>query len=214
MTTALEALRNVAFVGHPSSGKTTLVDSLAFQLGASSRKGSVAEKTSICDTEPEEQEKGHTLQLAVAQAGKDGISWSLIDSPGYPDFLADAVAAMGAADLVVGVVSASGPVTFNLRNKMEAAASQHKGRAIVVTHVDGENSDFDRTVEELREKLDSELEFDCLELQKELFDLRFKSSAEGIANPSRISEIRREIARIKTLLRERQLGVRGAQSRA
>ena len=71
-----------------------------------------------------------------------------------------------------------------------------------------------KVLKELREKLDSELEFDCLELQKELFDLRFKSSAEGIANPSRISEIRREIARIKTLLRERQLGVRGAQSRA
>ena len=65
MSTAIEALRNISFVGHPSSGKTTLVDALAFLLGASSRKGSVADKTSICDTEPEEQDKGHTLQLAV-----------------------------------------------------------------------------------------------------------------------------------------------------
>jgi large subunit ribosomal protein L29 len=71
-----------------------------------------------------------------------------------------------------------------------------------------------KALKELREKLDSELEFESTELQKELFDLRFKSSSEGLANPSRIRQIRREIARIKTLLRERQLGVHGAQSRA
>jgi len=72
----------------------------------------------------------------------------------------------------------------------------------------------DKAVKELREKLDSELEFDCLESQKELFELRFKSSSEGLSNPSRIRQLRREIARIKTLLHERHLGVRGAQSRA
>lgn len=68
-------------------------------------------------------------------------------------------------------------------------------------------------VKELREKQDSELAFDCGQLQKELFDLRFKSSAEGLSNPNRIREIRREVARIKTILRERTLGVRGAEPR-
>lgn len=66
---------------------------------------------------------------------------------------------------------------------------------------------------ELREKQDSELSFDCEQLQKELFDLRFKSSAEGLSNPNRIREIRRDVARIKTILRERALGVRGAEPR-
>ena len=68
-------------------------------------------------------------------------------------------------------------------------------------------------VKELREKLDSELSFDCAELQKELFELRFKSSAEGLSNPNRIREIRREVARIKTILRERDTNVRGAEPR-
>lgn len=70
-----------------------------------------------------------------------------------------------------------------------------------------------RKLSEVREKLDSELEFDCGQLQQELFELRFKSSAEGLANPSRIKQLRRQIARIKTLLRERELGLRGAQTR-
>jgi elongation factor G len=153
MSTALDALRNVAFVGHPSAGKTTLVDAMAFLLGASARKGSVADKTSICDFEPEAQEKGHTLQMAVVQAQKDGVLWTLMDTPGYPDFIADANAAMFAADLVVGVVSATGAVTYNLRQKLESAARMGRGRAIVVTHVDGENADFEKTVAELREKI-------------------------------------------------------------
>ena len=57
-------LRNIAFVGHPSSGKTTLVDALAHEMGASDRKGSVADKTSICDTEPEEHERHHRHRAA------------------------------------------------------------------------------------------------------------------------------------------------------
>ena len=150
MSTAIEALRNVSFVGHPSSGKTTLVDAMAHVLGASPRKGSVAEKTSICDTEPEEQEKSHTLQLAVVQASKGDTSWTLIDTPGYPDFIVDVNSAIFASDLVVGVHNAAGGVTFNFRQKMQAAAARSKGRAIVVSHVDAENVDFDATVEELR----------------------------------------------------------------
>ena len=153
MSTAIEALRNISFVGHPSSGKTTLVDALAFLLGASSRKGSVAGKTSICDTEPEEQDKGHTLQLAVVQHEQKGISWTLFDTPGYPDFIGSAKSAIFASDLVVGVLSAAGPVSFNFRKKMESAASRGKGRAVVVTHLDAENADYDSTVAELRAKV-------------------------------------------------------------
>lgn len=71
-----------------------------------------------------------------------------------------------------------------------------------------------KNLQELRDKLDSELEFDLASFKKELFELRFKASAEGIANPSRISQLRREIARIQTLLRERQMNIRGAQPRS
>ena len=74
-------------------------------------------------------------------------------------------------------------------------------------------SEGSKKLKELREKLDSELAFDIGERQKELFELRFKSSAEGLGNPSRISELRREIARMKTILTERQRSIRGAASR-
>ncbi|MDF1797556.1 MAG: elongation factor G [Planctomycetota bacterium] len=153
MKTNAATLRNLAFIGHPSSGKTTLVDALAFELGVAERKGSVADKTSICDTEPEEQDKGHTLQLSVVHANKDGKAWNLIDTPGYPDFMAETLSGMHASDCVVAVVSATSGVTFNLLKKLEAAEALGLGRIIVVTHVDGEHADFNAVVEELRSKV-------------------------------------------------------------
>ncbi len=149
----VSAIRNIAFVGHPSSGKTTLVDALAHLVGASDRKGSVADKTSICDTEPEEQEKQHTLQAKCVHAEHGGHVWNLLDTPGYPDFMGDTISSMYAADLVVGVVSASSGVTFNLRTKIGTAVGLGRGRALVVTHLDAENANFDELVAELRTRL-------------------------------------------------------------
>lgn len=66
------------------------------------------------------------------------------------------------------------------------------------------------TVKELRQKDHKELELDLAALQKELFDLRFQSSTEKLANPSRIGQIRRQIARIHTLLRQRDVAAHGS----
>lgn len=62
--------------------------------------------------------------------------------------------------------------------------------------------------EEIRSKTDSELEFDLGNFKKELFDLRFKSATESLTSPARINTLRRSIARIHTVLHEREMGVR------
>jgi elongation factor G len=153
MGSDLASLRNVAFVGHSSAGKTSLVDALAHALGASERKGSVADKTSISDTEPEEQEKGHTFQLKLVYASKNGTRWNLLDTPGYPEFGGDALSAMFACELVVGVASCASAVSYNLRNKLEQARGLGRARAIVVTHVDADNADFDKLVDDLQKRI-------------------------------------------------------------
>lgn len=153
MSTGIQAIRNIAFVGHPSSGKTTLVDALAHITGASSRKGSVNDGTSLCDTEPEEQEKKHTLQIAVVHAEHGDRHWTFLDTPGYPDFVAETLGAMFASDLVCGVVSCSSGVTFNLRKKIENARALHRPCAIVITHLDADNAEYDQTVESIREAI-------------------------------------------------------------
>ena len=68
-------------------------------------------------------------------------------------------------------------------------------------------------IDEIRGKNDGELEFELKNLKQELFDLRFKSGTENSANPSRISEARRAVARIKTILHERATHIRGQEQR-
>lgn len=63
--------------------------------------------------------------------------------------------------------------------------------------------------DEIRGKNNHELNKEIAKLQKELFDLRFKSATQSIPNPARIREVRRLIARLQTILNERALGVRG-----
>ena len=68
-------------------------------------------------------------------------------------------------------------------------------------------------IEETRSKTNSELEFDLANIKKELFGLRFKASTDSSTNPSRIRTLRREIARIKTLVHERAMKIRGQEPR-
>ena len=154
--TEISAIRNIAFVGHPSSGKTALIDSAAFITGAADRRGSVADKTSISDSEPEEQDRQHTLQLHAVQTGWGDRNWTLMDTPGYPEFQAEVESAMFSADLVVGVVSCASGATFNLRTKMRTAKELGRGRAIVITHLDGENVEFEETLAQIRDAVGSE----------------------------------------------------------
>jgi len=153
MSRPVPAFRNIAFVGHTGAGKTTLVDALAWTAGASDRKGSVADKTSIVDTEPEAQEKGHTLQLGVVHAEHAGCAWNWIDTPGNPDFEAETRAGMFAADLVVGVISAASAIPAHTLGLMQLAARMDRPRALVVTHVDSDQADFETLVLELRDAI-------------------------------------------------------------
>ena len=68
-------------------------------------------------------------------------------------------------------------------------------------------------IEEVRSKTDSELRLELGNLKKELFDLRFRSTTETSTDPSRVRVVRRSIARVNTVLHERQIGVRGQEIR-
>ena len=97
-------IRNVAVVGHGASGKTSLVDALAFVSGASKRHGSVRDGTALTDYSPEELDRKYSINLGIAYAEWMDTKVNLIDTPGYLDFQGDAVAGLhrGAA-LAVGV---------------------------------------------------------------------------------------------------------------
>ena len=120
-------IRNVALVGHSGVGKTTLAEHLLFQAGAIQRLGKVDDGSAHLDYEPEEQKRQQTLSLAVATFEHDGTRITLVDTPGYPDFVAEVVSGFAAADGALFVADASGTVEAGL--EMGVALGRSTGRA-------------------------------------------------------------------------------------
>src|SRR3982074_1376445 len=98
-------IRKTAVVGRGASGKTSLVDALAFVSGSSKRHGSIADGTTLTDTAPEEIERGFSINLGCAHAEWMDTKINLLDTPGFHDFQGEAIAGLAAADgaLRVGV---------------------------------------------------------------------------------------------------------------
>jgi len=151
MARASDDIRNLAVVGHGHAGKTALVDAIAHHLKLTTRLGDTHQGTSISDTEPEEKERHQTLQSHVFRIPAAKVDLNVFDTPGHPDFLAEAIAAIDVVETAVLTVNASSSLTFHARQLWEAATRAGVGRAIVVTHLDQDNTDFERTVAELRE---------------------------------------------------------------
>ncbi len=146
-----EKVRNVALVGHGGSGKTTLAEALLFIGGATTRRGSVEQGTTLFDYEPEEIERGISLGLAVASLEWQGHTINLIDTPGSSDFSGDARAALRAADLALFIVSGVDGIEVQTEQLWRMAAEESIPRAIVVSKLDRDRSSFERTLDQLRD---------------------------------------------------------------
>ena len=146
-------IRNVAVVGHGASGKTTLVDALAFASGTSKRHGSVNDGSALTDFAPEELERKYSINVGCAYAEWMDAKINLIDTPGYLDFQGDAVAGLAAADGALVVVSATAGVEVGTELMFREALERHDPVLFVVSLLDKEHASFDRTFESIKERL-------------------------------------------------------------
>jgi elongation factor G len=146
-------LRNVAVVGHGASGKTSLVDALAFVAGSSKRHGSVKDGTALTDYTPDEIERKYSINLALAYAEWMDVKVNLLDAPGYLDFVGDAVAGIHAADGALVVVGATAGVEVGTELVWEFAERRGIPRMFFVSMMDKEHADFERAYGDIREHL-------------------------------------------------------------
>lgn len=146
-----EQIRNVAVVGHGGSGKTTLVESILHALGATSRLGKVDDGTSILDTDPEEQKRKISINLAVASCMSDGVKINFLDTPGFADFAGDQRAALHVADAALVAIDASAGVQVGTQLVWNELEKDKTPRVAVITRLDRENADFDRVLAQLRD---------------------------------------------------------------
>lgn len=148
-----DAIRNVAVVGHGASGKTTLVDALAFVAGSSKRHGSVTEGTSLTDYTEEEIARQYSINLALAYAEWMDTKVNLIDTPGYLDFTGDALAGVWAADATLLVVGGASGVEVGTEKVWEYAERRGIPRMFFVSMLDKEHADFEKVYQDIKEHL-------------------------------------------------------------
>jgi elongation factor G len=147
-----EKIRNVALVGHGGSGKTSLAEALLYTAGALPRLGRVEDGSTTTDFDPEEARRRISVSLALAPFEYGGCKVTIIDTPGYADFISDVAAALRAADLAVFVVSAVEGVEVQTEIAWRMAAELGLPRAIFVNKLDRERASFQRTLDQLKDK--------------------------------------------------------------
>ena len=150
-------IRNIAVVGHGASGKTSLVDALAFVSGSSKRHGSVKDGTALTDTAAEETERGYSINLGCAYAEWQDTKINLLDTPGYLDFQGDAVAGLAAADGALCVVPATAGVEVGTERMFKEAMRRRDPVLFVVSMMDKEHADFDRIYQQIKTRLTSKV---------------------------------------------------------
>ncbi len=144
-------IRNVALAGHGASGKTSLADALLHAAGATDRRGSVDDGTSVSDVEDEEKRRHFTIDCHLLHLEWAHKQIHLIDSPGYPDFIGNALSALAAVENVVIAVSAPAGIEVNTRRIFHEASRLKLGRIIALTRMDADNVDFLRALAQIRE---------------------------------------------------------------
>src|SRR3954449_7392803 len=151
MPHAADRIRNVALIGHRGSGKTSLHEALLFEARATTRLGTIPDGTTVSDSEPDEQARKMSISLALSSFEWDGRKINLIDTPGEPSFVADALGAMRVAESAIFVVNGVMGVEVSTRRLWARAEELDLARMIFVNMLDRERADFYRALESLKE---------------------------------------------------------------
>jgi len=145
-----ENIRTVALLGHGSAGKTTLAEALLLATGAIPAAGSVEKGTTVSDSDPLEKSFLHSLRTSVLHLDMPNTRVHLLDTPGFPDFIGQAIGALDAVETAAIVVNAQTGIEMITSRMMDWAAKRKLCRLLVINKIDAENVDLPRLLEDLR----------------------------------------------------------------
>jgi elongation factor G len=144
-------IRNVALVGHRGSGKTSVNEALLFTAGAINRLGSVADGTTVSDSASDEKAREMSISGSLSSFRWEDRKINLVDTPGEPSFIADALAALRVCESAVFVVNGVMGVEVTTSRLWERASDLGLARVIFVNMLDRERADFFRSLESLKQ---------------------------------------------------------------
>ncbi|HNT78465.1 MAG TPA: GTP-binding protein, partial [Anaerolineae bacterium] len=151
-----QKIRNIALIGHGSSGKTTLTEAMLFYSKAISRRGSVMDGTTVTDFDEEEIRRHISLNTAMAPIEWKDCKINVLDTPGYTDFIGEVRSALRVTDLALSVVDAAAGVEVGTELTWGYATDEQMPRAVLINKMDRENANFDRALASLGQTFDAQ----------------------------------------------------------
>ncbi|MBN1382706.1 MAG: elongation factor G, partial [Deltaproteobacteria bacterium] len=148
-----KSLRNVAFIGHGGTGKTSLCESLLFVTGKTDRLGRVDEETSSMDYEPEEQKRHISISSAINFCDWEKHKINMIDTPGDSNFAYDTQSCLRIVDAAVILIDAVSGVEFQTEKVWEYAEEFKLPLMVFVNRMDRERADFYQTIHSIKSRL-------------------------------------------------------------
>src|SRR5262245_4056588 len=146
-------IRNVAVVGHRGTGKTSLVEAMLFQSGATNRLGTVEAGTTASDWDEDEQRRQMSLAASLCHVEWQGRKINLLDTPGDSGFQADTIAGLNVVEGALVAVSGVMGVEVNTSRAWRRAEALELSRVVFVNMLDRERADFYRVLAALQEQL-------------------------------------------------------------
>jgi elongation factor G len=157
MNYATENIRTVALLGHGGAGKTTLAEALLARAGAIQAVGSIEKGTTVSDFDPLEKSFQHSLRTSALHLDLPKVRVHLLDTPGFPDFIGQAIGALDAVETAAIVVNAATGIEMITSRMMEWAAKRKLCRLIIVNRIDAENVDLPQVLADLRNTFGKEV---------------------------------------------------------
>ncbi len=144
-------LRNFAIVGHASAGKTMLSEAMLATAGVINRMGSIQAGSTVSDYHDSEQQRQISVATTLMHLEWQGKKFNVLDSPGYADFISEALGALRVSDFALVVVHANHGVGVGTDAVWKTATGLGIPKVIVVNAFDKEETDFEKSLANLRE---------------------------------------------------------------
>ena len=154
--TATESIRAAALVGHAGCGKTLLTETLLHKAGAIAATGTIERGSTVCDFDALEKQHQHSLYSAPIFFDHQGARVHLIDTPGLPDFLGQAMSSLQAVDTVIVAINAQTGIELTTTRMMSWAAKRALCRMIVINKIDAPDLDLPALLTRIQETFGKE----------------------------------------------------------
>ncbi len=148
---AIEKIRNLVLIGHGGTGKTMLAEALMFNMGKTTRMGTIEAGNTLSDYRKEEIDKSLSVSSTLLTGDYNDYHFNLIDTPGFADFLAEVKGGLRVSDTALVLLSGVSGIEVGTEQVWAYADEVERARMIVMNNLDRENADFDKVLAEARE---------------------------------------------------------------